>query len=129
VAGLSESLHREHEHVYGHADREAPVQIINLRLVIVGESPKPRFPPADLVDADARPERHIEVYVDGEVRDVALYFRDDLAPGQRFAGPCVIAQSDCTTKQSMPRTFSVISTAHSPSLKVPTSQPPSGMPR
>ena len=35
---------------------------------------------------------------------------------------CVLvgAQVDCTTKQSMPRTFSTISTCTSPSLKVPT---------
>ena len=46
-------------------DREAPVQIINLRMVIVGLSPKPRIPATEPVDAQAEPERSIEVFVDG----------------------------------------------------------------
>ena len=97
VAGIAECFHREHEQVYEHADRDAPVQVINLRLVIAGTSPKPRFPAADLVDAEAATADHIDVFVDGRTRTVPLYARAELEPGQRFAGPCVIAQSDCTT--------------------------------
>ena len=44
AAGIAEAFHRRHEQVYEHADREAPVQVINLRMVIVGASPKPDFP-------------------------------------------------------------------------------------
>jgi N-methylhydantoinase A len=97
VAGMAESFHAEHEQVYEHADREAPVQIINLRMVIVAESPKPRFPKADPVDGEAVPEQHIEMFVDGTAQPVPLYARDKLLAGQRFGSPCVIAQSDCTT--------------------------------
>ena len=97
VTGLAESFHREHERVYEHADREASVQIINLRLVIAGVSPKPTFVQQALQAGDAPIEGEIDVFLDGESRPIALYAREQLRPGQQFAGPCVIAQSDCTT--------------------------------
>ena len=97
VNGIAESFHREHEQVYEHADRDAAVQVINLRLVIIGASPKPQFPESELVDTAAEPARHIEVFMNGERRAVPLYARTAMKPGQHFAGPAVIAQSDCTT--------------------------------
>ena len=97
VEGMAESFHREHEQVYEHADRNAPVQIINLRLVIVGASPKPEFPASDLVSGEATPQQQLRVFVDGEAREIPLFTRETMLPGQAFNGPCVVAQSDCTT--------------------------------
>ena len=94
---MAEAFHRAHEAVYEHADREAPVQIINLRMVIIGDSRKPTFPALALVAGEAKADQHIDVFVDGAVRAVPLYTRDTMAPGQHFAGPAVIAQSDATT--------------------------------
>ena len=97
AAGIAEAFHRRHEQVYEHADREAPVQVINLRMVIVGASPKPDFPESPRVDAAPEPARHLDVFMGGETRRVPLFTRADLVPGHRFAGPAVVAQSDCTT--------------------------------
>ena len=97
VAGIAEAFHRRHEQVYEHADRDAAVQVINLRMVIVGWSPKPRFPESRRIDAVPEPRRHLRVFMDGAPRRVPLYVRGDLVPGHRFAGPAVVAQSDCTT--------------------------------
>jgi N-methylhydantoinase A len=94
---MAESFHREHELIYEHADREAEVQMINLRLVIVGESPKPTFPESELGEGPAAIREHIAVFLDGTASEVPLYDRGDLAPGQTFTGPAVIAQSDTTT--------------------------------
>ena len=97
LAGIAEAFHRRHEQVYEHADREAAVQIINLRMVIVGSSPKPEFPESRRLDATPEPARHLRVFMDGAPRRVPLYIRTDFAPGHRFRGPAVVAQSDCTT--------------------------------
>ena len=43
VEALEEAFHATHELIYTHADRAAPVQIVNLRLVALGRTPKPRF--------------------------------------------------------------------------------------
>ena len=97
VAGIAEAFHRRHEQVYEHADREAAVQMINLRMVIAGSSPKPRFPESRRVDAVPEPVQQLRVFMDGAPRNVPLYVRTDLVSGHRFSGPAVIAQSDCTT--------------------------------
>ena len=97
LAGVAEAFHRRHEQVYEHADRDARVQVVNLRMVIVGSSPKPDFPERERVKATAEPARHLQVFIDGARRRVPLYVRADLAPGHRFTGPAVVAQSDCTT--------------------------------
>ena len=44
VAAITEAFHAEHERIYGHADRDAPVQAISLRVVIAGAVPAPHFP-------------------------------------------------------------------------------------
>ena len=95
--GIAEAFHRRHEQVYEHADRDAAVQVINLRMVIVGWSPKPRFPESRRVDEVPEPRRRLRVFMDGAVREVPLFVRTDLVPGHRFSGPAVVAQSDCTT--------------------------------
>jgi len=97
IAGIADTFHRRHEEVYDHADREARVQIINLRLVIAGDSPKPRFPRAPEIAGRAEPSDRARVFLDGAERDIPLFARATLRPGQRFAGPAVVRQSDCTT--------------------------------
>jgi len=94
---IAEAFHRQHEQIYDYCDRAAPAQIINLRLVILGPSPKPEFKPLASSDAPPRPEKCALVHYDGKVRPVPLYARQALLAGQRFAGPAVIAQDDCTT--------------------------------
>ncbi len=97
IAGIAEAFHRRHEEVYDHADREAPVQIINLRLVIAGESPKPQFPRTPEVAGAASPSDRARVFLEGAERDIPVFARASLAPGQTFEGPAVVTQSDCTT--------------------------------
>ncbi len=94
---IAEAFHREHERLYDYCDREAAAQIINLRLVIVGPSPKPEFKPLAASAAAPKPEKTVAVHYDGKSEAVPLYARRTLLAGQRFAGPAVIAQDDCTT--------------------------------
>jgi N-methylhydantoinase A len=97
IAGIAEAFHLRHGEVYDHADREAQVQIINLRLVIAGQSPKPEFPRAPEVPGRAEPSDRARVFLDGAERDIPVFARAALAPGQTFEGPAVVTQSDCTT--------------------------------
>jgi N-methylhydantoinase A len=97
IAGIAEAFHRRHEEVYDHADREAPVQIINLRLVIAGESQKPEFPRAPEIAGIAAPHGQARVFLEGAERSISVFERASLSPGQTFEGPAVVTQSDCTT--------------------------------
>jgi len=97
LAATAEAFHREHQRVYDHADRDAAVQIINLRLVVVGEVSKPEF--TKLPASDDAPEAldELQVFYDGAAKAAPLFDRARLRAGQRFQGPAVLQQEDCTT--------------------------------
>ena len=97
VTAMAEAFHHEHELVYEHCDRDAAVQMVNLRLVIVGTSPKPVFPQQDLTVEAATPERMVEVFTGGRFTSVSLFRREELHPGFTFEGPAIVVQSDCTS--------------------------------
>ena len=103
VSALSESFHSAHEQIYTHADRDAPVQIINLRLVALGQSPTPRFEAEEEQSAAAHAEGEVPIYTGGKPLNAALYRRDTLHPGQTFDGPAIVTQSDTTI--CIPRNF------------------------
>ena len=95
--GIAAAFHAEHERVYGHADASAGVQLISLRLVVSGHTAKPKLKRHRLDPQPATPRQHAEVWLDGAYRNVAVFSRPDLRPGQTFAGPAVVTQDDCTT--------------------------------
>ncbi len=97
LASIADAFHAEHARVYDHADEEAAVQIINLRLVIVGTAPKPELNPLAKGSAAPEPIGEIDVFYDGGTHKAALYDRTALLSGQRIEGPAVIQQDDCTT--------------------------------
>jgi N-methylhydantoinase A len=94
---MAAAFHATHERIFDHADHAAPVQLINLRMVIVADSPKPEFVRHSLTAGEAKPARTIEVHIDGKRRPVGLFHREHMLPGQTFSGPAVIAQPDTTT--------------------------------
>jgi N-methylhydantoinase A len=97
VGEIAEAFHAEHQRIYGHADRLAPIQVISLRLVIAGKTAKPEIPRRPLQPGPAVPEREIEVFLDGSRRSIGFYQRKNLLAGQTLRGPAVVAQDDCTT--------------------------------
>ncbi|MEQ9333924.1 hydantoinase/oxoprolinase family protein [Thalassobaculum sp.] len=97
VAAMAEAFHRAHEQLYEHADPEAPIQVINQRLVVAGSSPKPQVAEIEAAAEPPEPLDRMPVYYDGRHHEAALYRRAELRAGQRFAGPAVVLQDDCTT--------------------------------
>lgn len=95
---VAERFHREHERSYGYADRRRPVEFVNYRLTAVGELPKApvrRYEPGRV--EPLCPSSHREVYFAGGYRPTPVYQRGDLRPGDRFTGPAIVEQMDCTT--------------------------------
>ena len=72
------------------------MQIVNLRLVVAGATARPVLTSTPQATSPLKPERMITVWLDGASREVALYHREILQPGHRFAGPAVVAQDDTT---------------------------------
>ncbi len=106
AAAIATAFHREHERLYGHADEKAAVQMVNLRLVISGATPKPALVEIGKADGPARPHLVIDGWFAGRSLPTAIYLRKDLAFGHRFTGPAIIAQDDTTTV--VPPDFDVV---------------------
>ena len=97
LKSIAEAFHEEHARVYDHADEEAAVQIINLRLVIVGTAPKPDLRELAIGKTVPKPKGTINVFYDGAKHQATLYDRASLLAGQVIQGPAVVQQDDCTT--------------------------------
>jgi len=97
ITAIVEAFNREHERIYDHADRDAAVQIISIRLVISGKTVKPEFPRMPMRPGLAECHRQVPVWMDGKARKADLYMRNELHPGAHFTGPAIVAQEDCTT--------------------------------
>jgi len=97
VTALHDAFDRQHQVLFGHCDPQAPVQLINLRLVIVSPTPKPAMNPL-AVATDAVPVlKQTRAWIDGDWHQVDLVLRSVLRAGHQLSGPVIIAQDDCTT--------------------------------
>jgi N-methylhydantoinase A len=92
------AFEKAYAQIYGYVDPTAPVELVDLRVQVVGAVPRPApSPPATAAPrAVAAPTRR-RVYLDGGFVEAGVYQRGDLTPGDTFAGPAVVEQYDSTT--------------------------------
>jgi N-methylhydantoinase A len=96
ASGMVEVFRREHERVYGHADPEAPVELVNLRVLGIGRTPsiEPKLIRTDEMPCDAIKYTR-EVYFDRWM-NVPFFDRSKLYAGNVVEGPAVIEEIDST---------------------------------
>ena len=97
-----EAFHRRHEAEYGHAFEFSPIEIVNVRVTGIGEMPKLEAlrPPVGGSFAHALVRHAACIFrIDGKLEsfETAVYRREALPVGERFAGPAIILQKDSTT--------------------------------
>ncbi len=96
-------FHARHAQRYGHAHPEEPVELVNLRVRAVGETPKPVFEelPAGGADASAASAGERPVWFEGpgglQPHAARLFERERFTAGNRIEGPAVVFQMDATT--------------------------------
>ncbi len=92
------AFHRTYQQHYGYVDPTAPVELVDLRLQVVGQVPRPAPPPpAAVVPRPLRAPAIRRLYLDGGFLEAGVYQRAELRPGDAFAGPAVVEQYDTTT--------------------------------
>ena len=97
LAPVLSAFHAAYEQIYGYVDLTAPLELVDLRLQVVGTVPRPPAPPAAETTARAiRAPALRRVYLDGGFVDAGVYQRAALRPGDGFAGPAVVEQYDTT---------------------------------
>ena len=88
MAAIAEAFHRAHEGIYDFCDRDSAVQIMNLRLVVSGSSPKPYLRPLARATSEAPvAEQTLKVFFDGDWHDVPFYRRAALRSASPLLRP------------------------------------------
>ena len=95
---IGESFYRAHLRRFGYADRNQPVEIVNLRLKLELEVEKLELTPADPGPSDPSSAQtgEAQVVFSQGVTTAALYQRDQLHCGHLISGPALILQMDTT---------------------------------
>jgi N-methylhydantoinase A len=96
--GIRTAFNRLYEHRYAHHSPDEPVEIVNIRLAMVGKRPKLNFPPLKRAHT-AKPMRRRSVHFGDAVELVAcpVYARSMLGAGCRITGPALIEEHGTTT--------------------------------
>ncbi len=85
-----------HESTFGFADTENDAEIVNLRLVSIGETAKPEVALASAAAGALELERR-PVWFDGGFHDCPILARDAMAAGFVFEGPAIVEEAGGTT--------------------------------
>ncbi len=95
---IADSFYRAHLQRFGYADKNQPVEVVNLRLKLElkVDKPDPAAEPAGPSDpAQARAGRTHVVFAQGEL-PTDLYQRGEFRSGHQFPGPALVLQMDTT---------------------------------
>jgi N-methylhydantoinase A len=97
-------FHREHAREFSYSREDAPIEIYQLGLRAIGQTPKPKLAKREPVTAELPVPKSVrEVWFDaagvGNAIAVAtpVYERAELVPGMGARGPAIIDQLDSTT--------------------------------
>jgi N-methylhydantoinase A len=96
--GVRAAFDALYEHRYAHHSPDEPVEMVNIRLAMIGKRSKLSFPPAPAI-AEATPARRREVYFSDARKPLPcpVYQREQLGAGNRIAGPALIQEHGTTT--------------------------------
>ncbi|MBI4596042.1 MAG: hydantoinase/oxoprolinase family protein [Candidatus Tectomicrobia bacterium] len=93
-------FHRMHEQFYGYSLPNKSMEIVNLRLKVIGKTEKPTLP---YESGQKRKAPHsaraktTRCYWDGHWESVPVFQRERLKPGHHFTGPAIVVEYSATT--------------------------------
>jgi len=95
-AAIVAAFHQAHERAFGHADAQAPAEIVNLRVQLRAQ--RARVPLREIAAGAVAPEPRGSraIWLDGKSADARVFDRDALGRGARLAGPAIVEQPDTT---------------------------------
>ncbi len=97
AAMIEAAFHRTYETLYRNSDPAAPVELINLRVRVIGRIPEPELGGIKPTEAPPGPRIRRRIYLDGGWLEADVLARADLRAGQTISGPAIIEQFDTTT--------------------------------
>jgi len=103
MASMASKFHPEHHRLYGYSLEEVgmPIELINLRLLSVGVTAKPKFKQEDLSSSGPslalKNKRKVYLPVEKVFADIPVYDGHRLSYGNKIEGPAIIEQINTTT--------------------------------
>jgi N-methylhydantoinase A len=96
--GIRRAFDALYEHRYAHHSPEEPVEMVNIRLALVGKRSQLSFPQLAAAAA-AKPSHHRPVYFSDMSKpvDCPIYQRSALTAGAQISGPALIEEHGTTT--------------------------------
>ncbi len=97
-AGIRAAFDALYEHRYAHHSPDEPVEMVNIRLAMIGKRPKLAVPKL-AETARATPSRQREVYLSDARKALPcpVYQRETLGAGNEIAGPALVQEHGTTT--------------------------------
>src|SRR5262249_51710164 len=96
--GIRAAFDALYEHRYAHHSPDEPVEMVNIRLAMIGKRPTLSFPRL-AASSGATPSHRREVFFSDARKAVLspVYQRASLAAGDRIAGPALVQEHGTTT--------------------------------
>ncbi len=100
---MAQKFHPVHNRLYGYSleEENTPVELINLRLLSVGKTVKPRFKQEEYDGEDPtkafKRKRKIYLPIEKTFKEVSVYDGHRLRYGNKVEGPAIIEQINTTT--------------------------------
>jgi len=98
---IRDLFHEHHERVYGYSLRNYEIELVNLRIAVIGITSKPSYTKIPKGDKKPRQEALFKIkkvlYEDRGWLDVPIYIREKLLGGNEIEGPAVIIEESSTT--------------------------------
>jgi N-methylhydantoinase A len=109
LASIEKSFHERHDLLFGYSTMDMPVELISIRLAVVGDTPKPPLTTVaegGAAEAARRGERPAWSRATRRMVTTSVYDGTALGAGARLAGPAVIELA--TTAIVVPESFAVV---------------------
>lgn len=95
---IRERFHDQYQSMYGHANRDKPVEGVTWRLEVVDEAASVKqAPPLQGGSLENATKTHRDIYIDGEFVSCPVYDRYRIPTGTTFEGPAIIEETESTT--------------------------------
>lgn len=96
LSEVKSAFYEIYESTYGYKDLAASVEIINIRLTVVGRIAKPEFAEPPSNGAPAVKVRDASIFLDDREMIAPVFRREEIQIDQSIPGPCLIEAPDTT---------------------------------
>lgn len=96
LSEVVKSFHWHHNRMFGQCDEDAPTEIVNIRVVISGITPKPTLKEIPKAVDEAKSTGSRIVHYDRNSYTARVYDRKNLRWGHTLKGPAIVEQIDTT---------------------------------